>query len=209
MRVQVDIRLSRPAFELDVRFDTPSGVTVLFGPSGSGKTTVLNAIAGLVRPDGGQIYIGEICVFGQHTNLPPHKRRIGYVFQDGRLFPHMTVEANMRFASRFGADVPQAQFDAMVDLLDLKGLLTRYPSHLSGGEIQRTAIARALLSDPRLLCLDEPLASLDHTRKELILPYLERIKDHSDIPMIYVTHDKAEAKRLADQMIYLEDGKTL
>lgn len=207
MSLSVRIRHQVGEFTLDVAFEAGSGVTALFGPSGSGKTSIANAIAGVTRPREGEVVLkGQTLVDTQAgIFVPPHRRRVGYVFQDGRLFPHMTVDGNIRFAMRF----IQTQRDPgdVIALLGLDELLTRRPGSLSGGEKQRVALARALMSDPEILVMDEPLAALDEPRKEEILPYLERLRDHSKTPILYVSHSVAEVARLADEMIILQEGR--
>jgi molybdate transport system ATP-binding protein len=209
----IDIRLHHRfgAFALDAAFaiDRP-GITALFGPSGAGKSTIANAVAGLFRPAEGRIVIGDRVVFdsASHIALPPRLRGIGYVFQDARLFPHMSVETNLRFGwRRASRRVDEREFTRIVHLLGLEDLLARRPSKLSGGEKSRVALGRALLSSPSLLILDEPLAALDAARKAEILPWLERLRDHAALPMIYVTHALDEVARLADDIVLLRDGK--
>ncbi len=205
-------------FALDAAFDAPPGVTVLFGRSGSGKTTIINAVAGLLKPQGGRISIGERVLLDTERGvcLPAHKRRIGYVFQEGRLFPHMSVSQNLRYGRWFApkhrvAPKPTGRpdFDQVVDMLGLSHLLTRRPGMLSGGEKQRVAIGRALLAGPGLLLADEPLSSLDEARKAEILPYFERLRDETEIPILYVSHTAAEVARLATTVIALSDGKVV
>ena len=209
MTLGVEITHRFGKFSLDVCFDAGSGVTALFGPSGSGKTTIANAVAGLLQPDRGCISLrgAQLTDTAKGMFVPPHRRRIGYVFQDGRLFPHLSVERNVRFATRFAKS--PGDMGMVVDLLGLGDLLNRRPSDLSGGEKQRVALARALMSDPEILLMDEPLAALDEPRKEEILPYLERLRDHSDIPILYVSHSVAEVARLADQLIILKEGRVV
>ncbi|WP_333818150.1 molybdenum ABC transporter ATP-binding protein, partial [Tabrizicola sp.] len=165
-------------FSLDVDFEAPSGVTALFGRSGSGKSTVVNAVAGLLRPDRGRIVIDGTIVLDTAAGiaLPPHRRRMGYVFQDGRLFPHLTVRQNLLYGRWFAPRTAGVELPRIVDLLGIGALLERRPGGLSGGEKQRVAIGRAILSNPRLLLMDEPLAALDEARKAEILPYLERLR---------------------------------
>ena len=181
-------------------------VTGLFGASGAGKTSLINMIAGLLRPDRGIIALdGEtLDDTAARVHVPPHRRRIGYVFQDARLFPHLDVRQNLDYGRRMNrlADDP-AQRTRVTDLLDIGGLLDRRPGQLSGGERQRVALGRALLSKPRLLLLDEPLGSLDEGRKVEILPYLVRLRDEAGIPMVYVSHDAAEMRQLATQIVML------
>jgi len=209
----IDIRLRHRfgAFDLDAAFaiDKP-GITALFGPSGAGKSTIANAIAGLFRPNEGRVVLGDHVVFDSHTGifLRPRLRRVGYVFQDARLFPHMSVESNLRFGWRRAETRAEAnEFARIVDMLGLESLLTRKPAKLSGGETSRVALGRALLSSPRLLILDEPLAALDAARKAEILPWLERLRDDAALPMIYVTHALDEVARLADQIVLLRNGR--
>jgi molybdate transport system ATP-binding protein len=207
MSLSVQITHQMGAFGLDVAFEAGPGVTALFGPSGSGKSSIVNAIAGLSNPLTGRITLQDSVLYDAATgkNIAPHKRRIGYVFQDGRLFPHLSVEGNIRFAMRF-AKTP-GNVAEVVAMLGLDPLLSRRPGTLSGGEKQRVALARALLSQPRLLLMDEPLAALDEPRKEEILPYLERLRDHAKMPIIYVSHSVAEVARLADDLIVLQNGR--
>jgi len=211
MSLQARIRHRAGTFRLDVEFAVPDiGITALFGPSGAGKTSIVHALAGLTRPEQGRIVIGGETVLDTERNIfvPAERRRAGLVFQDARLFPHMTVENNLLFGWRRSAD--QAGPDdiaALVRLLGLEKLLARSPRRLSGGEKARVALGRALLSSPRLLLLDEPLASLDAARRDEILPWLEKLRDHVRLPMIYVSHSVTEVARLADTVVLLEDGK--
>jgi molybdate transport system ATP-binding protein len=195
-------------FSLDVAFAAPPvGATALFGPSGCGKTTVLRCIAGLERLAGGFFSLGEGEVWQDGRSfLPPHRRAVGYVFQEASLFPHLSVTANLRYGLRRAADRGIA-FDEVVELLGLSPLLARTPAKLSGGERQRVAVGRALLSQPRLLVMDEPLAALDRISKDEILPYLERLHDALSIPLIYVSHDLAEVERLADHLVLMAGGR--
>jgi molybdate transport system ATP-binding protein len=208
----VDVEKRLGAFSLAVRFETGAGVTAVFGSSGSGKTTLVNMIAGLVAPDRGCIRLADTVLFDseQRIDLPPHKRRIGYVFQEGRLFPHLTVAANLDYGRRMTGLSPDATERArIVDLLDIGHLGARRPGRLSGGERQRVAVGRALLMRPRLLLLDEPLASLDTARKREILPYLERLRDEVGIPMVYVSHHADELRRMATSVVRLEAGRVV
>jgi molybdate transport system ATP-binding protein len=208
--LRVDIAKQLGEFSLQAAFTSEGRVTGLFGASGAGKTSLINMIAGLLRPDRGTIAIdGEVLDDTvARVHVPPHRRRIGYVFQDARLFPHLDVAQNLDYGRRMNglADDP-AQRSRITDLLDLGGLLNRRPGQLSGGERQRTALGRALLSKPRLLLLDEPLGSLDEGRKVEILPYLVRLRDEASIPMVYVSHDAAEMRQLATQIVLLRNGR--
>lgn len=204
MSVSIDISHHQGDFRLNAAFEAGPGVTTLFGHSGSGKTTLINAIAGLLTPDKGRITVNGRILYDQNAkvNIPAHKRRVGYVFQDARLFPHMTVRKNLTYGQRFNRRTAQPHND-VVAMLGIGPLLDRYPGALSGGEKQRVAIGRALLSAPEILLLDEPLAALDETRKEEILPYLERLRDHARLPILYVSHSVAEVARLANTMVVL------
>lgn len=208
MTLTIRLRHAFAGFTLDVDITTGPGVTALFGRSGSGKTTIVNAVAGLLRPDEGTIRLNDDTLLDTATSrfLPPHRRRMGYVFQDSRLFPHLTVRQNLTFARRF-TRAPKLPFDQVTDLLGLAPLLDRRPATLSGGERQRTAIGRALLSAPRLLLMDEPLASLDDRRKSEILPYLERLRDETRLPILYVSHAMPEVARLADHLVLIDAGR--
>jgi molybdate transport system ATP-binding protein len=206
----VDVQKRLGDFVLDARFQTGSGVTAVFGPSGAGKTTLINMISGLVAPDRGRIAIDDTVLFdsAKRINLPPHRRRIGYIFQEGRLFPHLSVEHNLDYGRRMcGLPPDGAQMARIVSLLDIGNLIERRPGKLSGGERQRIAIGRALLMRPRLLLLDEPLASLDVARKREILPYLERLRDEVGVPMVYVSHHAAELRRIASSVVRLKSGR--
>jgi len=210
--LDVDIERRLGDFQLKARFTAHAGLTAFFGRSGSGKTSLANAIAGLDRPDTGRISVGDTVLFNadEGLHLPPERRRIGYVFQEARLFPHITVRENLEYGRRFvPANEPQHEFEMVVNLLDLRSLLQRRPEKLSGGEKQRVAIGRALLTAPRLLLMDEPLASLDDTRKAEILPFIELLRDHLALPIIYVSHAMEEVIRLADTMVILDGGATV
>jgi molybdate transport system ATP-binding protein len=200
-------------FTIDIAFRTDSGATALFGPSGSGKTTVLHAIAGLLRPERGRIVFDRRVMLdtAEKVFVPPYRREVGYVFQDGRLFPHLTVRQNLLFG-RFFARRQQRRHDGMtldnvVGLLGIEHILGRRPVNLSGGERQRVAIGRALLAEPCMLLMDEPLAALDAARKAEILPVLERLRDVSRVPILYVSHDVAEVSRIANNVIVMENGR--
>jgi molybdate transport system ATP-binding protein len=200
-------------FTIDIAFRTDSGATALFGPSGSGKTTVLHAIAGLLRPERGRIVFDGRVMLDTAASIfvPPYRREVGYVFQDGRLFPHLTVRQNLLFG-RFFARRQQRHHDGMtldnvVGLLGIEHILSRRPVNLSGGERQRVAIGRALLAEPCMLLMDEPLAALDAARKGEILPVLERLRDVSRVPILYVSHDVAEVSRIATNVIVMENGR--
>ncbi|EFL88604.1 molybdate ABC transporter, ATP-binding protein [Ahrensia sp. R2A130] len=209
MSVEVDLKGSFGDFTLDVSFDAPSGCISLFGRSGAGKTTIAQSIAGLRKVKQGRIVVdGDVLLDTTGgANTAPHQRNIGVVFQEARLFPHYDVTANLNFASRFlGGRTPQLSFDETVDLLDLQPLLKRRPRDLSGGEKQRVAIGRALLSAPRLLVLDEPLTGLDGARREQILQALERLRDRAALPMIHISHSVSEVALLADTLVLLANG---
>lgn len=208
MSLSVDIQHRFPGLDLNIAFQAPTGVTALFGPSGCGKSSTVNAIAGLMRPDSGRIAMDQRWLYhsDQRINLTPQARRIGCVFQDARLFPHMTVAANLRYPARFRKGAAQ-DFDRIVDMLALGPLLNRRPSTLSGGERQRTAIGRALLSDPQLLIMDEPLAALDEARKDEIMPWLERLRDQVQLPILYVSHSVPEVLRLATTVVLMQKGR--
>lgn len=208
----VDVCRTQGAFQVNCAFATADvGITALFGPSGSGKTSIINMVAGLTIPDSGKIILQGRPLVDTALGLvvPMEKRRIGYVFQDGRLFPHLTVKANLRY----GMDLtPAAQrtiaFDDVIDLLGIGALLDRRPAKLSGGEKQRVAIGRALLTSPHLLLMDEPLAALDSNRKDDVLPFIAKLPREFTIPILYVTHSMDEILRLADQLVLMEQGKS-
>lgn len=209
MTLDIALQHRFPGFDLDVAFQAPAGVTALFGRSGSGKTTVINAVAGLLHPDQGRVMADGMVLLdtARRVNLPPHRRRIGYVFQDARLFPHLTVRQNLLYGRWFTPAGPGASLDRIVELLGIGPLLNRRPGALSGGEKQRVAIGRALLSKPQVLALDEPLAALDEDRKAEILPYLERLRDEVALPILYVSHAMAEVVRLANTVVLIEAGR--
>jgi molybdate transport system ATP-binding protein len=206
----VDVEKRLGTFTVNAAFQSESGVTALFGPSGSGKTSIVGMIAGLIRPDRGRIALDGDVLFDSATgfDLPAYRRAIGYVFQDGRLFPHLSVARNLDYGRWMsGKPRDEAQFARVVALLDIAPLLRRRPGALSGGERQRVALGRALLMRPRLLLLDEPLASLDAGRKQDILPYFARLRDETRLPMIYVSHDPNEVKGLANRVVLLDTGR--
>lgn len=208
----LDLRLERrlPGFRLDLHLRAGPGVTALFGPSGAGKTMVVDAIAGLNRPDAGWVRVGERVLFDSAAGIfvPPERRRIGYVFQNARLFPHLSVAANLRYGLRL---CPRRErrigWDEVVALLDLASLLARRPHHLSGGERRRVAIGRALLASPRLLLMDEPLTGLDPARRAEVLGFLDRLRAISAVPIVYVSHHVEEIVRLADRVAVLRGGR--
>lgn len=200
----IDVSLNRGTAPIAACFTAPPGLTALLGPSGAGKTSVLDMIAGLVRPDRGRIVVAGEVLFDSMAgiDLPPEARACGYVFQDYRLFPHRRVRDNLLYGWRL---IPPARrwitLDAVVELLGIGALLERAPRSLSGGEAQRVAIGRALLSGPRVLLLDEPLSSLDPPRREEIMVLIERIRDKLKLPILYVSHDRAEVDRLAQTVV--------
>jgi molybdate transport system ATP-binding protein len=204
------VRVERRLGERTIRaaFDAPDGLTALFGPSGAGKTSVLNMIAGLLKPDKGRVVVGGEVLFDSEAgiDLPVQHRRAGYVFQDGRLFPHRRVRDNLLYGWTLAP--PEARWmtlDQATDFLGIGHLLERWPRTLSGGEAQRVAIGRALLSAPQFLLMDEPLSSLDAARREEIIQVIERLRDELKLPILYVTHDRAEVERLASQVIAMAD----
>jgi molybdate transport system ATP-binding protein len=210
MTLAIDIKHRLGAFPLDARFETGGGLIALFGRSGSGKTSIISIIAGLIRPERGRIAIEDDVLVdtARGVFVPCHRRRIGYVFQEGRLFPHLTVRQNLLYGRWFAPRAKRGDdLERVVDLLGIGALLERRPGRLSGGEKQRVAIGRALLADPRLLLMDEPLASLDEERKAEILPYIERLRDRSKVPIVYVSHSIAEVIRLATTVVLLSEGK--
>jgi molybdate transport system ATP-binding protein len=208
----VDIEKRLGDFGIKVAFESKGSATALFGSSGSGKTSVVNMVAGLVTPDRGRIALDDTVLFDStaRVNVPVHRRHIGYVFQEGRLFPHLSVAANLDYGRRMlRLERDDDEQRRIVDLLDIGPLLDRRPGRLSGGERQRVAMGRALLMRPRLLLLDEPLASLDTARKREILPYLVRLRDESKVPMIYVSHHPGELRRIATTVVRLDGGRVV
>lgn len=197
-------------FTLDAAFRAEGRFIAFFGQSGSGKTTLLNVIAGLLRPERGRVVIDGACLFDSARGIfvPSYKRKLGTVFQEGRLFPHLSVRQNLLYGAWFAQAVKKkANLSRVADLLGIEHLMNRYPNRLSGGEKQRVAIGRAILAEPKLLLMDEPLASLDDARKLEIMPYLERLRDEARIPIVYVSHSVAEVARLSDTLVILEAGK--
>lgn len=202
--LDIDLQLQRGQFQRHVRIHEDARVIALVGPSGAGKTSILNAIAGLQSPRAGRIEIdGRVLYDSAHgIDVPTHRRRVGYVFQDARLFPHRDVRGNLLYGRHAGSKPSQGQaqfdLDSIVALLGIGHLLQRRPANLSGGEAQRVAIGRALLSQPALLLFDEPLSALDQARREELIPYLQRVRDEIRLPMIYVSHHPEEVRRIAD-----------
>ena len=208
----LDVEKRLGDFGIAACFETNSRATALFGPSGAGKTTLVNMIAGLVRPDRGRIALDNDVLFDSaaKVNQAPHRRGIGYVFQEGRLFPHLTVRQNLVYGRWMrGLSRDASEESRVTALLDLAAFAGRRPGRLSGGERQRVAIGRALLMRPRLLLLDEPLASLDAARKGEILPYLERLRDEAGVPIVYVSHHADEVRRVATSVVRIEAGRVV
>ena len=207
--IKIEAKLQRLHFNLEVSLELNQHVTAIFGPSGSGKSTLLSLIAGITQPNSGRIFIDGECVFDSQSgiNKPVQQRRVGLVFQDGRLFPHMSVEQNLNYAFKLNAHQKQLiQPAEIMQLLALETLKKQQPHQLSGGEKQRVALGRALLSSPKLLMLDEPLASLDEKLKQQILPYLKLVAENINIPMLYVSHSMDEILQLTSDIIYIENG---
>jgi len=209
MTIDVQLHLKRDDFTLDATFCVPSsGITALFGPSGCGKTTLLRTIAGLEKKARGRVVIGDTVWQDETRCLPTHQRQLGYVFQEASLFEHLSVHQNLEYGlKRLPKEKQRFDFDQIVTLLDLATLLPRQSARLSGGERQRVAVARALLSSPQLLLMDEPLAALDQQRKREILPFFARLHGELDIPILYVSHAADEVARLADHLVLLNDGR--
>lgn len=210
--IEVDVKGRVGGFSVDAKFTGAKGVTALFGQSGAGKSTITNMIAGLLRPNSGRIVVNGEILFdsGKGIDIPARARRVGQVFQDSRLFPHLSVKSNLTFARWAGRRHDDSRsLDEVVDLLGIGHLLDRKPGGLSGGERQRVAIGRALLSAPRLLLMDEPLASLDQGRKADILPYLDRVRSDAGIPILYVSHAMEEVARLAQTLVIISEGRTV
>lgn len=208
MSINVQLQLEWPGFSLDVAFEAPgSGITALFGPSGCGKTTVLRSIAGIERAARGQVKVNGVSwQDGQHW-VAPHKRELGYVFQEASLFPHLSVKDNLDYGRKRSPAHSIVSLDPLIELLGIASLLHRKPHALSGGERQRVGIARALAVNPQWLLMDEPLASLDLQRKQEILPYLDKLQRELKIPVLYVTHSPDEVARLAHHLIVMESGR--
>ncbi len=198
MSFEIDVRARRGATPVGARFAAGAGLTMLVGPSGAGKTSLLDMIAGLLRPETGHVRVGGRTLFDaeQRIDLPPERRHAGYVFQDARLFPHRRVRANLLYGAR-----DETRLAEVADTLDIAHLLRRWPRTLSGGEVRRVAIGRALLSEPAFLLLDEPLSSLDPARREEAMRAIERVRDARVVPILMVTHDLREAERLGDRVI--------
>ena len=211
MSLEIDVDHTRGSFRISARFAAAPGLTALFGRSGSGKSTLVDIVGGLVRPDRGRVAVdGQVLVDTEHgIFVPRHRRRIGYVFQDSRLFPHLSVRRNLLYGRWFNREASGTPVDlaSVVELLGIGHLLERRPASLSGGEKQRVAIGRALLAHPQVLLMDEPLASLDEARRAEILPYIERLRDEAGIPILYVSHSVAEVARLATTVVILTEGK--
>jgi molybdate transport system ATP-binding protein len=204
--LDLDLQLRRGAFSRAVRIESDARLLALTGPSGTGKTSVLNAIAGLLRPQSGRIVVDGQVLFdsARRIDVSVHRRRIGYVFQEARLFPHLDVQRNLRYGSHGRHAQARFGFDAVVELLGIAPLLQRRPRNLSGGEAQRVAIGRALLSQPSLLLLDEPLSALDPARRGELIPYLRRLRTEANLPMLYVSHQPDEVQQLADAVHALD-----
>lgn len=208
--LSLNVRQQRKDFLLDVAFEAGSGITALVGPSGSGKTTILNIIAGTLRPDAGRVVVsGRVLTdVAQRIFVPCHRRRVGFVFQDAQLFPHLTVEQNIKFGRWFrSAQADGPAVDVVTRELGIGGLLNRRPATLSGGEKQRVALARALLSSPQILLMDEPLSGVDDARRNEIMGLIEHVRDEFRVPIVYVTHSRNEVQRLASRVVRLEAGR--
>lgn len=210
MSLVVDAYIELGDFTLNCAFTSQGKTTAIFGRSGAGKTTLVNIIAGLVKPKRGRVVVDGAVLLdtARGIDLPVHRRRIGYVFQEGRLFPHLSVRRNLLYGRWFAPKGSrETSFGEVVDLLDLAPLLERGTGQLSGGEKQRVAIGRALLSSPRVMLMDEPLSSLDEARKREVIPFLERLRDQAKMPIVYVSHSVAEVKRLASTIVLLRAGR--
>lgn len=210
--IQLTAQLTRGAFQLEVDCRLPDPVTGIIGASGSGKTTLLHMIAGLVKPATGRIVLDDEVLFDSRLGIsvPPHRRRLGVVFQDSRLFPHLSVADNLSYGKRLLPPREQRfSLKTVVEMLELEAVLRHRPGQLSGGQAQRVAVGRALLASPRMLLLDEPLASLDWRLKQQIMPFLRRVRDVTRIPMLYVSHDSKEILDLTDRVVVLEGGQVV
>ncbi len=208
--LQFNLRLARGSFVLDINQDIQTSVTGLFGPSGSGKSTLLSLIAGFVKPDSGHLILNGVTLFNSEEgiNLAPNLRRIGMLFQDGRLFPHLSIKNNLTYGlDLLSLESRVIHLSDVIEMLELVSLLEKRPYELSGGEVQRVALGRALLMSPKLLLLDEPLSSLDEKLKKQILPFLKRIKENVEIPMIYVSHDLEEINYLTTSIMNIQNGQ--
>jgi len=211
--LEVQVRRKQGNFTIDAAFSIEdSGITALFGPSGAGKTSIVNMVAGLSRPDEGRIVMNGRCLFdsARSINVPPEKRRVGYVFQDARLFPHLSARSNLTYGMRLLAKSEHyVHFDQVVQLLGIGAILDRRPAKLSGGEKQRVAIGRALLCSPALLLMDEPLASLDGSRKSEVLPFVSQMSRDFSTPIVYVSHIMDEIEQLADHLVLVDNGSVV
>ncbi len=207
--IDIDIKLKRKNFTIEIKEVFKSGITGVYGPSGSGKSSLLSLVAGLEKPDEGRIKVGGKTLFCQHTqiNTPINKRNIAYVFQEGRLFPHMTVEQNLRYGERKGGN--QLGFTEVVEMLEISHLLKSMPSAISGGERQRTALGRSLLSSPDLLLLDEPFSALDINIREQIIPFILKIQQSINIPILVVSHEMTDLLKLSSQLFLINQGKCI
>jgi molybdate transport system ATP-binding protein len=211
--LDINVKRLQGVFRIHTSFVTHgTGITALFGRSGAGKTSVINMVAGLVRPDEGRIVVNGRTYFDSEKglNVPPEKRRFGYIFQDGRIFPHLSVKSNLTYGMKL---VPRSErfvaFDQVVELLGIRHLLNRQPSKLSGGEKQRVAIGRALLTSPHLMLMDEPLASLDNDRKSEVLPFIATLPKEFSVPILYVSHSVDEIVNLADYLVIVDSGRAI
>jgi len=209
--MRVELQRRQGACFIDVAFQSDeTGITALFGPSGAGKSSIINMVAGLQKPDSGTVFIRGRCLFDstRGINLPPEKRNVGYVFQEGLLFPHLSVRSNLLYGRCHGQSADNGvNFDQVINLLGIQHLLARKPKNLSGGEKQRVAFGRAVLANPDILLMDEPLASLDETRKEEMLLFIGELSAHFKIPILYVSHSLAEILTLTNNIITLANGK--
>ncbi|MBU1054091.1 MAG: molybdenum ABC transporter ATP-binding protein [Proteobacteria bacterium] len=211
--IDIHVEKKQGDFRISAAFASgETGITALFGPSGAGKTSIINMVAGLLRPDKGHITIDGNCLFDSDNgiNIPPEKRHIGYIFQEGRLFPHLSVLSNLTYGMRLIKPAKRfVKLDQVVELLGIENLLYRRPAKLSGGEKQRVAIGRALLTSPAILLMDEPLASLDETRKAEVLPFIIALTRNLSVPILYVSHDLEEIMTLADNVVLIEAGSAI